>query len=172
MQSDDLEESGIAAKSALFIGGSIVGFLTVVVLGLLVIAAYDTNGAPAAAEGPSNVAQEASAPIGDGSSDEVGALSTTMETPASVDSEVDLIAMEFSYDPSPIVLGTTTKLSLHNEGAVLHNLVIEGIDNFVLEAEAGAVATADIALNTGEYIVFCSIPGHREAGMETTLTVE
>ena len=36
----------------------------------------------------------------------------------------------------------------------------------------GDSAAATAELDPGEYIYYCSIPGHRESGMEGTLTVE
>ena len=40
-----------------------------------------------------------------------------------------------------------------------------------VEAQPGESATDDLLLFSGEYTVYCDIPGHRAAGMETTLTV-
>ena len=64
--------------------------------------------------------------------------------------------------------------TLTNDAPVPHNLAIEGngvnagpsdtIDN-------GATADLTVDLKPGTYTFFCAIPGHREAGMEGTLTV-
>ena len=64
---------------------------------------------------------------------------------------------------------------LTNDSSVPHNLEIEG--NGV---EAGPSATVSggekaelkVTLKPGSYQFFCAIPGHREAGMEGTLTVQ
>lgn len=57
--------------------------------------------------------------------------------------------------------------------AVEHNVIIEGEngDEPVVEAAAGEQASGDIELQAGEYTYYCNIPGHRQAGMEGTLTV-
>jgi len=59
---------------------------------------------------------------------------------------------------------------LHNDGTVLHDLRIED-QPFILEAPAGQTATSQITLDAGRYQIFCSIPGHREAGMTGVLEV-
>jgi plastocyanin len=62
-----------------------------------------------------------------------------------------------------------------NPSEVPHNVAIEGDGEELAQSETvtgGESATATVALEAGEYVYYCSIPGHREAGMEGTLTVE
>jgi plastocyanin len=63
-----------------------------------------------------------------------------------------------------------------NPSEVPHNVAIESADGEELAqgetVTAGASGPATAALESGEYTYFCSIPGHREAGMEGTLTVD
>jgi plastocyanin len=63
--------------------------------------------------------------------------------------------------------------TLSCDGAVPHNLVIEGVEaGAELVACAGNdSATVDVAITPGTYPFHCSIPGHQAAGMEGTLTV-
>lgn len=59
------------------------------------------------------------------------------------------------------------------EGAVPHNVVFEGVqdDAIIAECEGNDTATGSVELEPGTYTYYCNIPGHREAGMEGTLTV-
>ena len=36
----------------------------------------------------------------------------------------------------------------------------------------GATSTVEVDLKAGEYAFYCSVPGHREGGMEGKLTVK
>lgn len=54
-----------------------------------------------------------------------------------------------------------------------HNVVFEGIegDEPIVEGDAEGVYSGTVELEPGEYTYYCSIPGHRPAGMEGTVTV-
>ena len=62
---------------------------------------------------------------------------------------------------------------VHNEGQAPHDLVIEGedVDAATPTIEGGESKTLKVELQPGSYEVYCSIPGHKEAGMELKLTV-
>jgi len=53
-----------------------------------------------------------------------------------------------------------------NTGATTHTFVIDGQD-FKLTNDA----SGDVELAAGDYEFYCDVPGHRDAGMEGTLTV-
>src|SRR5215207_718367 len=61
-----------------------------------------------------------------------------------------------------------------NESSVDHNIAVEG--NGVNEAgpvvSNGGVSKVNADLKAGKYQFFCTVPGHRQAGMEGTLTVK
>ena len=67
------------------------------------------------------------------------------------------------------------EVTLDNVGAAEHNIVFiganEGSDNPVAQALGGESDTGTVNLFEGDYIYYCSIPGHRAQGMEGELTV-
>ena len=61
-----------------------------------------------------------------------------------------------------------------NESSTDHNIAVEG--DGVNEAgeivKNGGVSKVNVDLKAGKYQFFCTVTGHREAGMEGTLTVK
>ncbi|HEX6423544.1 MAG TPA: plastocyanin/azurin family copper-binding protein [Acidimicrobiales bacterium] len=84
---------------------------------------------------------------------------------------LDVVATEMAYDPDAVAVAAgTIEVVLRNEGRLLHDLRISD-QPFIIEATAGATATGQVALEAGSYAFYCSLPGHREAGMEGVLEV-
>lgn len=80
--------------------------------------------------------------------------------------------IEYSQAPSTAPAGEVT-VELINEGAIVHDVAIEELDDTVVAtAPGGQTASGQVALEPGTYTYYCTIPGHRAAGMEGTLTVE
>jgi plastocyanin len=66
-------------------------------------------------------------------------------------------------------------INFSNPASVEHNLSVESPSKSVLGATptfAGGAKTVTVALTPGTYKFFCSVPGHRAAGMEGTLQVK
>lgn len=81
------------------------------------------------------------------------------------------VAIDIAYESAPSELAPGTEVTLENEGTIEHNVVIEETDTLLLDADGGETDTATLELEQGEYTYFCDVAGHREAGMEGTLTV-
>jgi uncharacterized cupredoxin-like copper-binding protein len=92
-----------------------------------------------------------------------------VDGPASPRLEVSATEMAFAPDAVAVEAGEV-EVVLHNDGTILHDLRIDE-QPLVLEAVAGETDTGAIALDPGSYAFFCSLPGHREAGMEGVLEV-
>lgn len=92
--------------------------------------------------------------------------------PEDVDADVVVRGTDgLKFEPTELEADAgTISIGLISEGSLVHDVVIEETDTKVVEARGGAeVGTVD--LEAGAYTFYCSIPGHREAGMEGTLTV-
>lgn len=66
-------------------------------------------------------------------------------------------------------------IDFDNPSGIPHNVEIESEGGEVLggtETITSSEESATVELEAGTYTFFCSIPGHREAGMEGTLTVK
>jgi uncharacterized cupredoxin-like copper-binding protein len=64
------------------------------------------------------------------------------------------------------------KLELTNIESGTHDLVIKGLPGFQLEVSGdGSKASGKVDLKPGSSEFYCTIPGHKEAGMKGTITV-
>lgn len=71
---------------------------------------------------------------------------------------------------SPIKAGRVTFV-VKNDGAIEHNFVIEAVRLQIDAIQPGQTKQGAADLRAGTYEVLCNIPGHKEAGMKTTMTV-
>ena len=82
-----------------------------------------------------------------------------------------------AYEPDAFTVpaGEEVTVELTSEASVEHDFIIEdapGGELDVVEAAAGETATGTFTVDEpGTYTVYCSVPGHREAGMEASLEV-
>lgn len=87
---------------------------------------------------------------------------------------VEFRATELSFAPKTVdvPVGRPIRLVLVNDGQIEHNLTIDVLKvEIVTVAGASAEATVD-PIAPGTYEVYCSVPGHREAGMTASLVVK
>ncbi len=106
--------------------------------------------------------------------EETAAVAEGEETGAPTVGENTFVAVDIAWEDAPEqVTAGEVALTLVNEGAGVHNLVIEELgEEPVAEAQPGETVEGDTTLKPGTYTYYCSIPGHREAGMEGTLTAK
>jgi plastocyanin len=79
----------------------------------------------------------------------------------------------FFFDPENAeVPAGIVAIKMESEGG-LHTLVFDDdkVPGFKLEAGSGESDELKVDLKPGRYTIYCDIPGHREAGMEGTITV-
>jgi plastocyanin len=92
--------------------------------------------------------------------------------------------LEFEADPEGQLAYTTTEATVkagevevdfNNPQSLTHDVAIENSKGEVIaqtELIASGSDSTTANLKPGTYTFFCSVPGHRDAGMEGTLTVE
>jgi len=87
--------------------------------------------------------------------------------------KVEVVAGDFAFDPATIQAEAGEDLAIVlTSDDILHDFTIDELDAQVA-ADAGETAEGGISdLEPGDYTYYCSVPGHREAGMEGTLTVQ
>lgn len=89
--------------------------------------------------------------------------------------EITVTGTEFAFSPSTITVeaGQQVMINFQNRGSANHNLVIEGLG---VNSRTIGVGSSDIvefiAPTSGTYTFFCSVTGHRAAGMAGSLKVE
>jgi len=96
-----------------------------------------------------------------------GAASTTLQLAA------DESALAYDKTDLEAKAGNVT-IDFDNPSPIPHNVVIEqdGKELAGFEPIAEGKETESADLKAGTYTFYCSVPGHREAGMEGTLTVK
>jgi plastocyanin len=81
---------------------------------------------------------------------------------------------ELAFDQTELTApaGEVT-IELVNESGIPHNVEVEGNGvEEVSETITEGSTELTLTLEPGEYEFYCAVPGHREGGMEGTLTVE
>ncbi|NIT03593.1 hypothetical protein GTO10_01495 [Candidatus Saccharibacteria bacterium] len=99
-------------------------------------------------------------------------------TPGVEVTEVTVEAEEFSFTPSTLTFskGSRVRLTLKNEGSVSHDFVIDELNVNTTLVSPGSSLTVEFDVPRDDLMVlvtyefYCSVPGHREAGMVGTLT--
>jgi plastocyanin len=81
-------------------------------------------------------------------------------------------ALAFDQTELHAAAGEVT-IELTNDSGIPHNVEVEGngveeVSDTITEGSTSLTLT----LEPGEYEFYCAVPGHREGGMEGTLTVE
>lgn len=78
----------------------------------------------------------------------------------------------FSPTELSVPAAGATRLVLTNHGYVAHNLTIDELGIQLVATRGGTDELTLVDPTAGVYTFYCSISGHREAGMEGTLTIE
>lgn len=99
---------------------------------------------------------------------------TAAPTSAAVpdDADVAVVATDMRFTPDRIEVTAGEPLTIHltNDGGTVHDLVLDsGWESGRVEPGQSALVTLEPLQTTT--VAWCSIPGHRQAGMELELVV-
>ena len=125
------------------------------------VAAYVAMAAARGGEDSGQLAQ-----VGPKKSNEVAkAEGGTLEIPADPSGALLYLFAAAEAEAGPLTIASP------NDSQVPHNIAIDGGEEGPV-VQGGDVSEIEVDLDAGEYTFYCSVPGHREGGMEGTLTVE
>lgn len=104
---------------------------------------------------------------------EAGEISTPPAEGDGGANEVFIRAFDLGFDPNTfeIPADTDVTITLVNDGALQHDFAIDGTDYVTDLLNGGETTSLVINLPAGQYDYYCTVTGHREAGMAGTLTV-
>lgn len=120
----------------------------------------------AASEGTSAPGGSESAGTTGGGETSGGAAAAAIEIPA------DEQALAYAKTSATAQAGEVT-LRMPNPSPIPHNIAVDEPEQVLGEVvQMGGVSEITVDFPAGEYEYYCSVPGHREAGMVGTLTVE
>jgi plastocyanin len=127
------------------------------------VAAYVASAAARGGEDPGRLAD-----IGAQAEGTAEAENGELEIPA-----VESGAPAFEFADARAPAGALT-ITSPNPSSVDHNIALEGggVDEVGPVVADGGVSEIQVDVEAGEYTFYCSVEGHREGGMEGTLTVE
>jgi plastocyanin len=120
------------------------------------------------------VATMASAVLTAGEGEGAGKTAAPAATGRTLDLAADPAgALAYDKQTAAVFAGRVT-VNFTNEASIEHNVTIAQGSRTLAATKTIAAAKDSLAvtLSAGEYVFFCSVPGHREAGMEGTLAVE
>jgi plastocyanin len=82
-------------------------------------------------------------------------------------------ALSFDKTSAAVLAGSVT-VTLTNDASLQHNVTIaQGSKTLgATKTIAKSSDTLTLQLSPGSYVFFCSVPGHRQAGMQGTLSVQ
>jgi uncharacterized cupredoxin-like copper-binding protein len=100
------------------------------------------------------------------------ATTGTTAAPAAENVTASETEFKIALDSSSISAGRVT-FEVKNDGKIPHDLVVKGngIEAKTPLLDAGESKPLSVDLKAGTYDVYCSVPGHKQAGMDLKLTV-
>jgi plastocyanin len=136
-------------------------FAALAVVGLAACGGGGNDNSTTAASTPASTTPAGGAPSGGGGS------TVDISTPSGG-------SLAFDQKSATAKAGTVT-INFDNKQPLQHDVAIEDSSGKTLgqtDLVSSGTANTTVDLQPGNYTFFCTVPGHREAGMEGTLTVK
>jgi len=98
----------------------------------------------------------------------IAAKNGKLEIPADPNGQLAYVTKEATAPPGAL------EISSKNDASIPHDIALEGngITGKGEVVQDGGVSKFSVTLKPGEYQYYCTVAGHREGGMEGTLTVK
>jgi uncharacterized cupredoxin-like copper-binding protein len=98
---------------------------------------------------------------------------TTKKPPPAAAQTVSVSETEFKITLQKKPGAGAVTFDVKNAGKIPHDFVVEGngVEEKTPTLNAGAGAKVKVTLKPGTYDLYCSLPGHKQAGMDVKLTV-
>lgn len=95
-------------------------------------------------------------------------------SPAAQAGQYSVAMVDINFDPKQLTIPANTPVTVNlvNKGAAVHNFNIDALNVHSGDYQPGQTGTVTINAPAGTYQYYCNIPGHKEAGMVGTLTVQ
>jgi outer membrane protein assembly factor BamB/plastocyanin len=125
-------------------------------------------------EAPATEAPATEAPATEAPATEAPATDAPATSAPSGTASVQLSAVDLAFKPKDFTIPANTDVTIDvsNDGAVVHDFFQPDTKADTGQIQPGQSGTAVVNLPPGTYQYWCSIPGHRDAGMSGTITVQ
>ena len=90
---------------------------------------------------------------------------------AVTEASIDTIDINFSVKELTIAANTDVKITVTNKGVLQHDFHVDKLDITSKMLNSGDTDTVTINAAPGTYDYWCTVPGHKEAGMTGVLTI-
>jgi len=103
-----------------------------------------------------------------GSGKPVAAKNGKLAMPADPNGQLAYLSKEATAPPGAL------EIDSENDASIPHDIAVEGngVDEKGETVQDGGVSKVSVTLKPGKYEYYCTVAGHREGGMEGTLTVK
>ena len=129
------------------------------------VAAYVASVASKSGKDTGRLATAVAAP---GAGKLVAAKDGKLQMPADANGQLAYITTKATAEPGPL------EVLSKNPSSTPHDIAIEGngVDEKGETVQSGGTSSFSVTVKAGKYQYYCTLPGHREGGMEGELTVK